>query len=72
VDIRNVLPVRWEQVPTRLRLVGLLALLRCHLSRSANAKLVIFMSSCDAVEFLHTLLTQVGGRVLKCATRPYD
>ena len=48
----NHLPL---QVPCKLRLVMLAALLRCRVAAAPSAcKAVVFFSSCDAVEFYHT------------------
>jgi ATP-dependent RNA helicase DDX31/DBP7 len=59
-------------VPAKQRLVVLAALLRQTCARgSARAKAVVFMSSCDGVEFAHTLLAEAvevleGAPLLPC------
>ena len=47
------------QIPSKMRLVVLAALLRRYCAEEQAAKVVVFMSSCDAVEFLHQLFTEV-------------
>lgn len=42
-----------------MRLVVLAALLRQYCAAQQAAKVVVFMSSCDAVEYLHQLFTEV-------------
>lgn len=50
-----------EQVPAKQRLAALAgALRRSTGSRGRACKVVVFMSSCDAVEFAHQLLGQDG------------
>eukprot|EP00884_Botryococcus_braunii_P014674 jgi/Botrbrau1/23207/Bobra.0041s0051.1 len=41
-----------------MRLMALLALLRSLTRHSASAKVLVFMSCCDVVEFYHSLLSQ--------------
>ena len=51
------------QVPARQRLVALAAMLRrCLRVPGRPCKVVVFMSSCDCVEFHHALLTGEGGQ----------
>ncbi|GJP34665.1 hypothetical protein CLOM_g19079 [Closterium sp. NIES-68] len=44
-------------VPCRCRLITLIALLRSKLATSASSKVVVFLSTCDSVEFHATLLS---------------
>jgi hypothetical protein len=46
----------WVEVPTKLRTMSLAAALRSITRRGRPAKAVVFMSSCDGVEFHHLLL----------------
>lgn len=58
-------------VPAKLRLMALYSTLRHHAvswkkssdPSSTNMKIIVFMSSCDAVDFYHRLLTECGKRV---------
>jgi ATP-dependent RNA helicase DDX31/DBP7 len=59
------------QVPSKVRLVVLAALLRQYCAQPKAAKAVVFMSSCDAVEFMHQVFTGVfevmdGEALLPC------
>ncbi|XP_024909124.1 probable ATP-dependent RNA helicase DDX31 isoform X3 [Cynoglossus semilaevis] len=46
-------------VPSKIRLVCLAAFIRDKCQFSQNNKVIIFISSCEAVEFLHSLFTSV-------------
>ncbi len=59
------------QVPCKQRLVVLAALLRKFCQPGRLAKLVVFFSCCDAVEYLHRLFDDVfesteGERLVSC------
>lgn len=59
------------QVPCKHRLVVLAALLRKFCQAGRPAKLVVFFSCCDAVEYLHRLFDEVyanleGERLVTC------
>lgn len=47
------------QVPSKMRLVVLAGLLRQICAAQRAAKVVLFMSSCDAVEFVHQMFSEV-------------
>lgn len=53
----------WMQVPCKQRLVVLAALLRKYCQPGRPAKLVVFFSCCDAVEYLHRLFDEVFARI---------
>ena len=60
-----------HQVPCKQRLVVLAALLRKFCQPGRPAKLVVFFSCCDAVEYLHRLFDEVfqsieGERLVSC------
>ena len=58
-EIPSRLAQRFLEVPCKLRLVVLAALLRARVaSAPARAKVVVFMSNCDSVEFYHAAFTQ--------------
>ncbi|CAM6098811.1 unnamed protein product [Calypogeia fissa] len=56
-NIPSQLKQCYYKVPSKLRLVALLALLRQRSQNSGTGKLVVFLSTCDAVDF-HFLLLQ--------------
>ena len=47
------------ECPTKLRLVALLAFLRWKRLENPQSRVVVFMSSCDSVDFCHALLSQL-------------
>lgn len=67
------LPAQLQQAvvetPCKLRLVTLAALLaRCSAQAHGRAKVVVFFSACDCVEFAHRLLEGALGNVPGCGT----
>lgn len=67
------LPARLQQAvvetPCKLRLVTLAALLaRCAAQAPGGAKVVVFLSACDCVEFAHRLLEGTLGNLQGCGT----
>jgi ATP-dependent RNA helicase DDX31/DBP7 len=61
----------WVEVPTKLRTMALAAALRSATRRGKPSKVVVFMSSCDGVEFHHLLLGPYfeqasGEKLLQC------
>ncbi|KAK9817068.1 hypothetical protein WJX72_009018 [[Myrmecia] bisecta] len=58
-NIPTQLRQRYYEVPCKLRLAALAALIRSQCHPSKLCKLVVFMSSCDGVEFHHRLFTQL-------------
>ncbi|EIE24630.1 DEAD-domain-containing protein [Coccomyxa subellipsoidea C-169] len=57
--IPTLLKQRVVEVPSKMRLVVLAALLRQICAAQRAAKVVLFMSSCDAVEFVHQMFSEV-------------
>ncbi|KAF6251247.1 DEAD-domain-containing protein [Scenedesmus sp. NREL 46B-D3] len=57
-ELPQQLQQRYVEVPAKARLVALIGVLRSRLRRSREAKLVVFFSNCDSVDFHHALLQQ--------------
>ncbi|WIA32142.1 hypothetical protein OEZ86_002992 [Tetradesmus obliquus] len=57
-ELPQQLQQRYVEVPAKARLVALIGVLRSRLRRSSEAKLVVFFSNCDSVDFHHALLQQ--------------
>ncbi|BDA42696.1 DEAD-box ATP-dependent RNA helicase 17 [Coccomyxa sp. Obi] len=57
--IPKLLKQQVVEVPSKMRLVVLAALLRQICAAQRAAKVVLFMSSCDAVEFVHQMFSEV-------------
>eukprot|EP01025_Chloroclados_australasicus_P000997 TRINITY_DN10319_c0_g1_i1.p2 TRINITY_DN10319_c0_g1~~TRINITY_DN10319_c0_g1_i1.p2 ORF type:complete len:396 (+),score=43.53 TRINITY_DN10319_c0_g1_i1:124-1188(+) len=70
-ELPKSLKQKYVIVPSKLRLVSLIAVLKLHImtvrrSKQGVAKLarvVVFLSNCDSVEFHHTVLTEVYKQV---------
>ena len=55
-DIPQKLLQRYIVVPCKFRLVALFAVLKQHMALSDSAKVLVFLSNCDSVDFLQILL----------------
>ena len=59
-EIPDQLQQHYIQVPCKLRLVVLAAMLKLKMSSTKRAKLVVFFSNCDSVDFHHAVFVNGG------------
>jgi len=55
-DIPKKLRQRYIVVPCKFRLVALFGALKQHMTQSSSAKVLVFLSNCDSVDFLQILI----------------
>ncbi|CAG9463132.1 unnamed protein product [Pedinophyceae sp. YPF-701] len=68
--IPKQLQQKFLEVPSKLRMPALVGLLRSQWSGGqSKKKIVVFVSSCDGVEFLHAVLARVYGAAVQAVQR---
>jgi len=68
--IPSTLSQRYMEVPCKMRAVALLAYISSKCRHSARTKMVVFLSSCDTVDFAHWLATHVFPKCLEAELTP--